>query len=405
MRVLLFTGKGGVGKTTVAAATAVHAARCGVKTVVASADAAHSLADCLGRPLGPDPVEIEPGLSAVHVDARARGERSWRGVQEYLIGVLDALGVDPVRAEELTVLPGAEEVLALLEVRDLVTRADHDLVIVDCAPSAETLRLLALPEALSRYLELALPVQRRVLRAMAAGARVTLGTDPGIPKPRDHVVEAAEQLHAELSGVREVLGGPDTSVRLVLTPEAMVIAEARRTLTALSLYGYAVDGVVANRLVPDGGEDGWRSGWARAQAARLAEAEPSFAPAAPMLRAGYAESEPIGVDALAELARSVYGPARPDGAAGLLAAPDPGSRLRVEREGEEFVLVLPLPEADRDQMSLSRVGDDLCLQVAGHRRSLSLPSALRRCVVQGASLRSGLLRVRFRPDPALWRVP
>ena len=403
MRVLLFTGKGGVGKTTIAAATAVHAARSGVKTLVASADAAHSLADCLGVPLGADPVEVEPGLAALHVDSRVRGERSWRAVQEYLIGVLDTLGVDPVSAEELTVLPGAEEVLALLEVRDLVQRADHDLVVVDCAPSAETLRLLALPEALSRYLELALPVERRVLRAMAAGARAVRGVDGVLPRPRDHVVEAAERLHAELAGVRDVLAGPGTSVRLVLTPEALVIAEARRTLTALALYGYAVDGIVANRLVPGTGRDGWRSGWARAQAARLAEAEPSFAPA-PVLRAGYARDEPIGVEALAALATTLYGVPGPDGAAALLAHPDVAARLRVQRDGDGFVLVLPLPDVDRNQLALARVGDDLRLDVDGRRRSLSLPSVLRRCLVTGARLRGGELRVAFRPDPDLWPV-
>jgi arsenite/tail-anchored protein-transporting ATPase len=402
VRVLLFTGKGGAGKTTVAAATAVHAARCGVKTLVASADAAHSLADCLHRPLGPEPVELEPGLSAVHVDARARGERSWRAIQEYLVGVLDALGVDAVAAEELTVLPGADAVLALLEVRDLIARTDHDLVVVDCAPSAETLRLLALPEALGRYLELALPVERRVIRAMATGARAVRGADGVVSRPRDHVVEAAERLHAELAGIREVLAGPGTSARLVLTPEALVIAEARRTLTALALYGYSVDGVVANRLVPAQGRDGWRSGWALAQAERLVEAEASFRPA-PVLRLGYAGAEPIGLAALAELGEALYGAVGAEGAGRLLAPPDPAGRLRVERDGAEFVLVLPMPDADRAQLSLARIGDDLCVQVGGHRRALALPSALRRCVVQGARLTGGELLVRFRPDPGLWR--
>ncbi|HEY6794462.1 MAG TPA: ArsA family ATPase [Kineosporiaceae bacterium] len=402
MRVLLFTGKGGVGKTTVAAATAVHAARCGVKTLVASADTAHSLADCLGRPLGAEPVELEVGLSGVHVDARVRGERSWRAIQEYLVGVLDGLGVDPIAAEELTVLPGADEVLALLEVRDLVGRADHDLLVVDCAPSAETLRLLALPEALSRYLELSLPVERRVRRAMAAGARAWRGQDGGILRPRDHVVEAAERLHVELAGIRQVLAGPETSARLVLTPEALAIAEARRTLTALALYGYLVDGVVANRLVPADGRDGWQDGWAWAQAERLGEAEASFRPA-PVLRLGYASTEPIGLAALAELGETLYGAAGASGARRLLQPPDPTGRLRVERDGTEFVLILPMPDADRGEMSLARVGDDLCVQVGGHRRALSLPSALRRCVVQGARLTGGQLRVRFQPDPALWR--
>ncbi len=399
MRLLLLTGKGGVGKTTVAAATAVHAARCGVKTLVLSTDAAHSLADALQVGLGPQPTEVLPGLSAQQVDTRARGERSWRGVQEYLIAVLDALGVDPIAAEELTALPGAEEVLALLEVRDRVLDGRWDLVVVDCAPTAETLRLLALPEALAGALQRLLPMERRVMRALAAGARPGRA---GLPLPRDHVVEGAERLHAELAGVREVLGAPSTSVRLVLTPEAVVLAEARRTWTSLALFGYTVDAVVANRLVPGGGGDAWRAGWARAQAERLAEVEASFAPV-PVQRAGYAEREPVGAEALAALGEQLHGPVGPGSAAAMLAAAPRAAQLRVERSGAEFVLVMQLPLAQREAVDLTRRGDDLTLVVGGHRRVVALPSALRRCRVLGASLRAGELRVRFEPDPDLWR--
>jgi arsenite-transporting ATPase len=419
VRLLLFTGKGGVGKTTVAAATGVHASRCGLKTLLVSTDPAHSLADALDVPLGPTPLEPESGLSAVQVDARARGERSWRSVQEYLIGMMDALGVDPISAEELTVLPGAQEVLALLEVRDLAVAGGYDLMVVDCAPTAETLRLLALPEAIARSLEKALPVQRRILRAMAVGARLgarsdgrTRGTGVGagagagrgaVPT-RDHVVEAAERLHAELAGVREVLTAPQTSVRLVVTPESVVLAEARRTWTSLALYGYPVDGVVANRLMPSGGRDAWRAGWARAQAVRMAELADSFRDV-PIVRAGYASDEPVGMTLLAGLGEELYGAPDARTAKALLAAPSVAAPLRVERDGDEFVLVLTLPLALRDEVDLARVGDDLRLEVAGHRRMLALPSALRRCVVTSAALRDGALRVRFRPDPALWRAP
>jgi arsenite-transporting ATPase len=403
VRLLLFTGKGGVGKTTIAAATALHAARSGVKTLVVSTDAAHSLADCLDRPLRADPIEIEPGLSAVQVDARRRGERSWRGLQEYLIAVLDTLGVDPVAAEELTVLPGVEEVLALLEVRDLADSFGSDLVVVDCAPTAETLRLLALPEALTRYLERALPVERRVMRAMAAGARAGRGRGV-LPPPRDYVVEAAERLHAELAGVRDLLAAPSTSVRLILTPESVVLAEARRAWTSLALYGYRVDAVVANRLVPGDGGDAWRSAWADAQATRLAEVEASFA-SVPVQRAGYAAQEPVGVAALAALGDELYGPASGDAAVRLLATPGVGRPLQVERDGEEFVLRLDLPLARRADLELARVGDDLRVRVGDYRRVLALPSGLRRCDVVGAALRDGALQVRFRPDPALWRAP
>lgn len=401
MRLLLFTGKGGVGKTTLAAATGVHAARCGVKTLVVSTDAAHSLADALDVPVGDQPTDVAEALFAQQVDARARGERSWRGIQEYLIQLLDEVGVDPLTAEDLTLLPAADEALALVEVRDQVRDGPWDLVVVDCAPTAETLRLLALPEALAGGLKRLLPVERRVMRALAAGARSRLGAAG--PPPRDHLVEAAERLHAELAGVRDVLTAPGTSVRLVLTPESVVVAETRRAWTTLALYGYAVDTVVANRLVPGEGADPWRSAWAGAQAGMLAEAEDSFAPV-PVLRVGFEPAEPVGLDALAALAATLYGPVGPAGAAALLDPPTTRPAVRVERSGAEYVLVLALPLARRSDLDLSRRGDDLVIVLGGHRRVLTLPSGLRRCRVAGATLRQGELRVRFQPDPDLWRT-
>jgi arsenite-transporting ATPase len=403
VRLILLTGKGGVGKTTTAAATAVHAARCGVKTLIASTDAAHSLGDALGCPVGPGPTEVASGLFAQQVDSRVRGERSWRHVQEYLIGVLDALGVDPVAAEELTVLPGAEEVLALLEVRDQVRQGPWDLVVLDCAPTAQTLRLLTLPEALSRYVDRMLPVERRLLRAMSAargGRRSAAGG--AVPMPRDSVVEAAERLHAELGGVRAVLTDAGTSVRLVLTPETVVVAEARRTWTSLALHGYRVDGVVANRVIPDRGRDAWRAGWARAHAERLAEVEQSFAPV-PVLTVPYAAAEPVGVDALGDIGAALYGPPGARAAELHLAEPAGDAPMRIERSGPEFVLVLDLPLARRSDLELGRRGDDLLVAVGPTRRVVALPSALRRCRVVGAHLRDGRLRVRFEPDPDLWR--
>jgi arsenite/tail-anchored protein-transporting ATPase len=399
LRLLLFTGKGGVGKTTVAAATAVHAARCGVKTLVLSTDAAHSLGDTLGARLGPQPDEVIPGLSAQQVDPRSRGEQAWAGVQDYLFDVLDALGVEPLLAEELTALPGVEEVLALLEVRDQVRHGGWDLVVVDCGPTADTVRLLALPEALAGALDRMLPLERRVARALAATARGSL------PAPGDDVVEAATRLRGELAGARDVLAAPQTSVRLVLTPESVVVAETLRTWSVLALYGYRADAVVANRVVPDGGDDPWRHGWARTQQELLAELAPAVAPA-PVLRLGYAVREPVGVPALATLGEDLYGPAVAGAATDLLDPPDPASGpargVEVEREGAHFVLTLDLPLARREDLGLARHGDDLVLTVGPARRVLPLPSALRRCRVLGATLRDGRLRVRFEPDPDLW---
>src|SRR5881227_2491952 len=221
MRVLLFTGKGGVGKTTTSAATAVHAARRGLKTLVLSTDPAHSLADAFGVPLGHEPTEIEVSLYGQQVDTQRALEDSWREVQHYLRELLEQGGIDPIEAEELTVLPGAEEVLALLELRAQVSSGRWDTVVVDCAPTAETLRLLALPEALGWYMERVFPVERRMVRTL----RPVLSHLARMPMPPDSVFAAIERLHAELAEVRALLVDPvTTSVRLVLTPEAVVVA-------------------------------------------------------------------------------------------------------------------------------------------------------------------------------------
>jgi arsenite/tail-anchored protein-transporting ATPase len=399
VRVLLFTGKGGAGKTTTAAATAVRAARAGLKTLVMSTDSAHSLADALDVDLSADgaPVEVEPGLFGQQVDARARARRWWGDVQDYLLDLLDTVGIDPVAAEELTMLPGAEEVLALLELRDQVTHGPWDLVVVDCAPTAETLRLLALPEALRWAMQRVFPAGRLMVRT----ARPLLGRAIGVPMPRDEVFASLQRLYAELGGVQEVLAADSTSVRLVLTPERVPVAEARRTLTSLSLYGYRVDGVVANRVFPEAtspGVESWVGGWAVQQRAVLDEVDASFAPL-PVLRAAYQEAEPIGPDALAALAEQVYG-----AVADEPWAPTPlPAPMRVERSGDEFVLVLDLPLTLASEVDLQRRGDDLWLLVGGHRRVIALPSALRRCTVVAATVRDGSLRVRFEPDPDLWR--
>jgi arsenite-transporting ATPase len=399
VRVILFTGKGGVGKTTVAAGTAAVAARRGLKTLVLSTDPAHSLGDVFGIAVpGGEPVEAETGLYVQQVAVHRRFEHSWAQVQSYLLELLDAAGVAPVEAAELTVLPGAAEVLALLEVRDQVRHGPWDLVVVDCAPTGETLRLLALPEALGRTLHRMFPVERRVARALRPVLRPALGkVGAALPAPGERVFEALERLQHELADVRALLAGDDAAVRIVLTPETLAVAEARRTLTSLTLYGYRVDAVIANRIIPADG-DPWRAGWASAQQARLAEVEASFAPL-PVHRAPYAGSEPVGVDALAELGRAVY------------ADHDPGvlgparELLAVERDGEEYVLRVDLPFATREEVDLARSGDELVITIGAHRRLLTLPSALRRCAVTGAALRENRLRIRFRPDPEQWRAP
>ena len=414
MRVILFTGKGGVGKTTTAAATAVQAARAGIKTLVMSTDAAHSLGDALGvelvtAPGNPDPVvEIEPGLSALQLSASHSVRRSWRSVQDYLLTVFKGLGIDPVVADELTELPGADELVALLELQAQVESGPWDLVVVDCAPTAETLRLLALPEALAWHLEKLIPAQRGLLRALRPAAAAAAG----LPLPGVQVLETLRRWQESLLEIQSLLASESTSVRLVLTPERVVIAESRRTLTSLRLYGLTVDQVVVNRVFPDvstldaeaGAEPGqgspptaWLAGWNEAQQRGLIEVRHSFDPL-PIVIAPYLAREPVGADALAALAR-----ARTGETVGVLMTP-PIQAMTVQPLEGGYLLTLPLPLVTAAEVDLKRRDDELLVSVADHRRVLSLPSVLRRCVVTGAVVRNATLRVRFVPDEKLWPV-
>jgi len=401
VRVVLFTGKGGVGKTTTAAATAVQAARRGIKTLVMSTDAAHSLGDALGvdlatttREAGPL-VDVEPGLCALQVSASHSARRSWRSVQDYLLTVLGALGIDPVVADEVTELPGADEVVALLELRAQVESGPWDLVVVDCAPTAETLRLLALPEALTWHLEKLVPAQRGLLRTLRPAAQAAAG----LPLPGVQVLDTLRRWRESLSDIQSVLTAESTSVRLVLTPERVVIAESRRTLTALGLYGVAVDQVVVNRVFPEADrgspDDGWLAGWNEAQQRGLSEVRQSFDPL-PIVITPYLPREPVGTDALAALAEACTGDIRD------VLMTFPVQLMSVRPEDGGFLLTLPLPLVAADEVDLKRRDDELLISVGCQRRVLSLPSVLRRCLVTKATVRDATLRVRFVPDEKVW---
>jgi arsenite-transporting ATPase len=393
VRVLLFTGKGGVGKSTVAAGTAALAAAAGPPTLVLSTDAAHSLADAFDVRVGSEPTLVAERLYVQQVDAQLRFEQSWADIQGYLLTVLDVAGVDPVAAEELTVIPGAEEVLALLELRLQARSGQWDVIVVDCAPTAETLRLLALPEALGWYMTRVFPVERRVVKTL----KPVLSRAAGVPMPEDSVFDAVERLHRELDEVRALLSGPDASVRLVLTPEQVVLAEARRSYTTLSLFGYQVDGVIANRVFPAEGADDWRAGWVLSQDAVLEQVAESFV-GLPVWRSVYRSAEPVGVPALSDLATELYGGDDP------LASPTGEGPFRIDRTDRGAVLHLALPYVSRADVDLARNGDELVITLRGadpgsgvgsYRRLLTLPAVLARYRTTGARVERGELQVRF----------
>lgn len=383
MRVLLFTGKGGVGKTSIAAATAVRAARSGARTLVVSTDPAHSLADALDVPLGGEPTPVERNLAGQQVDARARLETHWRQVQEYLISLLAHGGVDELEAEELSVLPGLEEVFGLVDVRDHVAAGRHDLVVVDCAPTAETLRLLSLPQALGWY------VQRLAPLARTWGSVIQPLLRDSVPPPQPGVLAAVEELHRTLDGVRRVLvDSQTTSLRLVVTPERVVMAEGRRLLGHLSLFGYNVDAAIVNRVLPDEIDHAFFAEAKARQAELLGELEDGFA-GLPALTAPLRPREPVGAAALAALADELY-----DGCdeRAVLHRHDP---LRIEPAGDGWAVRLWLPYVDREELDVLRRGDELLVKVGASTRSLLLPAALRRGEVVRATLADGELTVRL----------
>jgi len=388
-RVLLFTGKGGVGKTTTAAATALRCAELGRRTIVLSTDPAHSLADAFDVELGPLTREIAPNLFGQQLDAQDRMEDAWADIQDWLREVFDWAGVDGIQAEELSVLPGLDEVFALADIKQYASSGEWDVVVVDCAPTAETIRLLSLPEILSWYMDRLFPVGRRVNKMVSPVlARVT-----SLPVANDDVFVAGRRFYERLDGVREILGDADrSSVRLVVNPERMVIAEARRTHTYLSLFGYRVDAVVANRLLPEAITDPWFDRWKAAHAEHLDTIEEGFAPV-PVLRAELAAEELIGLDRLREFAIGLYGDQDP---AAILHRGEPLEV--VERPEGGFVLRLDLPNTNKDDIDLGRREDELLVRVGPYRRSVLLPDSLRRRAVTGATLQGRVLEIGFAGD-------
>lgn len=389
MRILLFTGKGGVGKTTVAAATALRVAESGSRTLVCSTDPAHSLADAFGVPLGDAPTPVpgvaEGALHAQQLDARARLESSWAEVRDYMTALFDWAGADTVEAEELAVIPGLDEVFALADIRTHARSGDYDVLVVDCAPTAETVRLLSLPDVLGWYMQRVFPAHRQATRAV----RPLLSRLVTVPIAGDDVFHAVRRFYDRLDGVRELLtDGEITSARLVVNAERLVVAEARRTFTYLSLFGYHVDAVIVNRLLSEAITDPWFESWKSTQREHVESIRDAFAPV-PLLRAELAGHEVVGVERLSHLAAEVYGSADP---AARLSHTEP---FRVRAVGDALVLSMQLPFVDRGDIELGRSNGELLVAVGSHRRAVVLPESLARRAVSGARMTDGRLEVEF----------
>lgn len=390
-RVIVYTGKGGVGKTTVSAATALALAKSGQRTLVTSTDPAHSLADAFGMALGSDPTEVAPLCFAQEADPLHRMANGWDDIRAYLVDILHWAGAEAIEADELAVLPGLEEVLALADLHDAVESGEWDAVVVDCAPTAETLRLLSLPDVLSWYMDRAFPVSRRLTRLV----RPALSRLTEIPVADDAVFDSAERLYSQLRSVRALLTEADrTSVRVVVVPEEMVVAEARRTFTYLSLFGYRVDAVVANRILPDEVVDPYFRRWQDQQRAHLRTITDGFG-GVPVWRVGLAAGEVVGVTALSAVADEVFRGVDPQhrrqGAPPLRIVSEDDSASRAALE-------LDLPFADRSDVDVAIAEGDVIVTCGPYRRVISLPDSLRHHVVERAALTDGVLRIVMSPS-------
>lgn len=386
MRTLVFTGKGGVGKTTVAAATAARASDLGYRTLIISTDPAHSLSDAFGVDLSHQMLELRSGLYAREVEAQKRLEEGWGEIRDHLLAVLDWSGMEGVEAEELAVLPGLDEVFALVDIVDYAASGKWDLLVIDSAPTGETLRFLSLPDVLKWWMRRIWPTSRSVVRAV----RPVLSRVSGIPVASEAVMDATESLYERLAAAKSILSdAKQSSIRLVLNPEKVVIAEAMRTWTYLSLFGYSVDAVVANRILPEGVSDPWFDDWRESQARNLETVHTAFDPM-PILTVPLARREPIGLTRLDELASEIYGDADPS----LVMYSD--ESLTVAQVPEGYDLHLRLPGAGRNEIDVSRRDDELFIKAGSWKRNLLLPQALRRREIAEARFGDGELLLMFR---------
>lgn len=385
MRVLLYTGKGGVGKTSVSAATALKCAELGYRTLVMSTDPAHSLADSFAMPIKSEPTPLTENLWGLEIDPFREIEENWATVKDYLSTLFASQGVDDIVAEELSILPGMDELFSLLKIRQFYEKEAYDVIVVDCAPTGATLRLLHFPDMIGWYMRRLFHVERKIV------GTIRRFTDEifSVPLPGDEVYDTVERLYKRVGDMKAVLADPKiTSIRLVLNPEKMVIEETRRAYTYLNLFGFVCDAVIANKVLPEEVTDEYFAEWKASQQRYLEEVEASFG-ALPIFKVRLYEREVVGIDALRQMANDIYGDRDPTE---RFADSKP---MRIVKRGKDYWLELHLPFTEKGEIQLMRKGDELIIRVGTIKRHLVLPHILAKQEPKGAKLENGILQVRF----------
>jgi arsenite-transporting ATPase len=394
-RILLFTGKGGVGKTSLAAATGLRLARLGRHTLVMSVDPAHSVADAFDLDMDlfskrtADPFPICEHLDVQEVNIQAELKRHWREIASYVASVLRTTGVTEIEAEELAILPGMEELSALMYVNQYVRERRYEVIVLDCAPTAESLRFVSMPTTLDWYMKHIFPVQRTLLRAV----RPIANRVSPVELPADRYFANILDLSQRLEGLAELLSDPvTTGVRLVTNAERMVLRETQRAFVYFSLHGLAVDRIVVNRILPGEVSGRFFEEWHRSQQRILAEIDEYFAPI-PVRRVLLLTHEVAGRERLEELATSLY-PGDDDPAAPT-TLPRPYS---FAKEDGRYLVRLQLPFAGKGDVDLFKKGEELVIQIGTLRRHVGLPTSMAHLVPRKARLENGVLTVEMKEN-------
>jgi arsenite-transporting ATPase len=390
MRVILMTGKGGVGKTSVAAATGIRCAELGYRTLVLSTDPAHSLADSFDLELGHEPREIREHLWGAELDALMELEGNWGAVKRYITQVLQARGLDGVQAEELAILPGMDEIFGLVRMKRHYDEGDFDVLIIDSAPTGTALRLLSLPEVGGWYMRRFYKPLQGMSAALRPIVEPIFRPIAGFSLPDKEVMDAPYEFYEQIEALEKVLtDNTQTSVRLVMNPEKMVIKESLRAHAYLSLYNVATDLVVANRIIPETVSDPFFQKWKDSQQVYKQEIYDNFHPL-PVKEVPLYSQEMCGMQALERLTETLYGENE-----------DPTqvyyqeNTVRVIQEENQYSLELYLPGIPKDQIQLNKTGDELNIRIGNHRRNLVLPQALAALQPSGAKIDQDYLKIKF----------
>ncbi len=384
-RIILYTGKGGVGKTTVAAATALQAAKKGNKVLVISTDAAHSLRDVFDQELGPEPVKVAKNVYAQEIDVYYSVDKYWGKLTNYIQSVFNWMEVDDILAEEFSVFPGMEEVASFLWVYNHYKEGDYDVIIVDSAPTGETLKLLSLPDVARWWLVKVFPIERKLLKVVRPALKVV----SDMPLPEDDTYNAVENLFTQLNLIHKVFSDPEvTSIRLVLNLEKMVINETQRAYTYLNLYGYPVDSAIVNRVMPKELDHPYFDELKKFQKNYMKEVKQLFN-TIPIHEAPLVSKEVLGKDALLEFGKALFSDEDPS------QIFYQGKPYEIVKEGEIYSLIINLPFVSKKEVKLNQIGDELTIQIENQRRNIFLPKFLAKLNVNKANLENGVLKVTF----------